>query len=274
MYARQLIVLILLALGMVSYSLAHQRFPDQVLLIGLELKDLQDKDSWELQQYRVIERKSMSLKKINSLRQELRAKYTLVLTETGQVYKYNSAGALENILDRKCLNCDEHYGNRSLSANLPFPGDNVPDYVFPGTSQFSYLFGEGRNPPKRVYSNARRTLKEFSGTHQNNNIYPFWRENYLQADRLPSDYSSLSSSNDFRTSSDTVRDIVSIGTQWGSYSLGVGATFLDALIDKRELDNKRAWERHYRHGTPEYVYPNRAETYTQPVPSQPYVQWH
>lgn len=266
-----LIIFILAILG--SNINSHQSYPDNILLIGLELEDLEEKDRWELHDYYIVERKSMSLDKANSLREELKAKYTLVLTETGQIYKYNKTGALENILKRQCRNCTEHYSNRSLSANLPFPGDNVPEYVFPGTSEFSYLFGEGRNPPKRVYSNARRTLKELSGTHQNNNIYPFWRENNLQADRLPSDYSSLSQSNDFRTSSDAVRDIVSIGSQWGSYTLGVGSTVLDAMIDKRELDNKRAWERHYRHGTPEYIYPNRAETYTQPVPSQPYIQW-
>lgn len=265
-------IYLLLGLILLMFTEAHCQSVKHVLFVGLERGDFFAEDIALLKNYHIIERPSMPLKDANNFRKLINSEYTFVLSPDNKIYAYDQKGELFDIWNRdiKQYKPDYHFdyepvNGKSLeefslairidSHKNVFPGGYIPDNAFPGTAQYSYLFGEGKNPNRQPYSNGRKIINEIAGIHQNNNLNPFWNENYLRANRSPEDTADIARATNFSNSSNPLRDIISIGSQWGSYAIGTGATIGDSYLDYRDLQRAKHIERRYSRGLSMHSYP-------------------
>jgi hypothetical protein len=156
----------------------------------------------------------------------------------------------------------------------PFPGANIYNNWYPGKSEYSYLPGEGDVLLPPGITTTRKVIKQLAGLAQNN-AYPFWFDNYLTTS---SNANSLLAGPNTGTnagfpalefSADTSSSAAVVGAQWFNSGIGIGATVLDAILSKRELELRRRQATEQANGTPNYVYPSQAYTVYPQMPYQP-----
>ncbi len=161
----------------------------------------------------------------------------------------------------------------SAKFQRPFPGANISNNWYPGKSEYSYLPGDGDILPAPGITTTRKVIKELAGFAQNN-AYPFWFDNYLTTS---SNANSLLAGPNTGTnagfpalefSADTSSSAAVVGAQWFNSGIGIGATVLDAILSKREIESRRKQATEQANGTANYVYPNPT-TYTV-YPQMPY----
>ena len=166
-------------------------------------------------------------------------------------------------------------GQMRMANNIqaPFPGGEVPNYLYPGRSEYSYLPGEGEVRPKPELPQSRRIIKQLAGMAQNL-TYPFWFDNYLVTDS--STLNALSSNTGTNAgfpplsfSADTTANTATVLGQWLSTGIGVGANIIDTWLDGVYLRRNRETVRRQAEGTPYYYYPDAAWSYYQALPYQP-----
>jgi len=223
------------------------------LLVGVELKDLSLLDRRSLAGYQITVRSSLSPEKVKELSEEMRAEIVVVKHSSG-IYAYSSDGKLW----RQMSPVNTSKERLIASAEQPFPGANIPQYLYPGRSEYSYLPGEGYNNTGAVntISSGRLALRQFAGLVRNT-TYPFWFESYLRTDNS---LSNLDTSADFdfpvgSFDTNTTVSPASVTGQWINTGVGVGSTLLDAFLEKRELEARVRQIQSHRRGIPYYYYP-------------------
>jgi hypothetical protein len=157
--------------------------------------------------------------------------------------------------------------NPNNSIVQPFPGANVPNNWYPGTSMYSYLPGEGDVLPPPAISTARQALKQAASAAQNNS-YPFWFDSYLTTDTSNLNSINTSSIPSLQFSSNTTSNPAIVGGQWIGTGIGIGSTLLDTYLEGAELKARREGAMREAYGTPNYYYPDAAYTRYQSLPYQ------
>ncbi len=162
----------------------------------------------------------------------------------------------------------------SAQFQRPFPGANISNNWYPGKSAYSYLPGEGDILPYPGITTTRKVIKELAGFAQNN-AYPFWFDNYLTTS---SNANSLLAGPNAGTNAgfpalefnaDTSSSAAVVGAQWFNSGIGIGATVIDAILSKKEIESRRRKANEQANGTANYVYPNNAYTVYPSLPYQP-----
>ncbi len=153
------------------------------------------------------------------------------------------------------------------NVQRPFPGANVPTYLFPGKSEFSYLPGEGDVLPPPGISAARGFLKQ-AATIAQNNTFPLWFDSYLTTDTSTTTASNAGFPT-LRFSADTTSNAAVVGSQWMNTGIGLGAGLVDAYLDSVEIKARREAAHREALGTPYYYYPDYARTRYPSMPYQP-----
>ncbi len=168
------------------------------------------------------------------------------------------------------------YPNLQNTQNMqrPFPGANVPLYLYPNTSEYSYLPGEGEFLPPPALSAFRQAIKQTSTLAQNT-AYPFWFDSYLTTDSSTlNNFGSTSSGSvagfpTLQFNANTTANGAVVASQWLGTGIGLGATLLDSALEGASLRSRR--ESAYRDslGTAYYQYPQYARTSYPAMPNQP-----
>lgn len=168
--------------------------------------------------------------------------------------------------------------NVLANSNQPFPGGSIPEYMYPGTSEYSYMPGEGDIAPSRGLSIGRQAIKQTAALAQNM-TFPFWFDNYLTTDTSASNLlgnslgGAASGTNagfpNLQFNADTTANASVVAGQWTQTGLGLGSLIADSILDKREIDARRQAARTQAAGTPYYNYPDSAYTSYPSMPYQP-----
>lgn len=156
----------------------------------------------------------------------------------------------------------------------PFPGANVPIYLYPNKSEYSYLPGEGEFLPPPALSAFRQGIRQVSTLAQNT-AYPFWFDSYLTTDaNTLNNFGSTNSGSvagfpTLQFNANTTANASVVASQWLGTGIGLGATVLDAALEGSELRSRR--EAAYREslGTAYYQYPQYARTAYPSMPIRP-----
>lgn len=230
-----------------------------ILLIGTGVNSVSYSTRQWLQNYHVIQRAKLPNKEIKKLAQLSKAEYILVsngksLNLYGKDGQYiNVIESMNSVSKKPAIHVPKPMGGKSKQI---YPGMNVPEYVFPGKSKYSYLFGEGDNSVRQfnymahnpVYHRSVQAIREFAGIHQNNNQNPFWRQNNIIPNQNLNNFTQLGDLPN--NTSARVRDVISLGTHVGTYGLGVGSVMLDAHYDYKNLQAKYYFNKVHQRGTP------------------------
>ena len=229
-----------------------------VLLVGLELSDINFHDRKTLSLYKnIITRQYTNNKTVKELSDESGAGLIIVRHMSG-TYAYSPEGKIIQQVEladktQERLMSDSNaytiYKNNYNKNNRdqPLPGENIPRNLFIGESRYSYLFGEGKNIPPSEPNAFRKSVSEFAGIAQNNS-YPFWYETDLRTNtNLNAIYGNINKNGEYEFpkmsfKSNATSDTKTVVTQWASSGLGVGATVLDAWLDKKELNQQKKLE--------------------------------
>ncbi len=162
--------------------------------------------------------------------------------------------------------------SNASTIQRPFPGANVPNYLYPGKSEYSYLPGEGTPRAPIATSVARQALKQ-AATLVQNTSYPFWFDSYLTTN---SDLSSLSSASGtnagfptLQFNSNTTASGSVVASQWLGTGVGLGASLLDSALESAQIRRQAAAADRDANGTMNYYYPGSASTYYPSTPYQP-----
>ncbi|MDX1919977.1 MAG: hypothetical protein SFU25_04490 [Candidatus Caenarcaniphilales bacterium] len=163
--------------------------------------------------------------------------------------------------------------NFMANNGQPFPGSGVPEYMYPGTSEYSYLPGEGDVYPRPGTSVARQALKQAAGLAQNM-AYPFWFDNYLTTDSSAQALAGNSVGTNagfpnLQFNADTTANASVVAGQWSQTGVGVGSLLLDSILDGRDIREQRQAAQALAAGTPYYYYPDSAYTSYPAMPYQP-----
>lgn len=169
-------------------------------------------------------------------------------------------------------------GNNMLASNnmnmqAPFPGANVPNYLYPGRSEYSYLPGEGEVLPKPGLSTGRQVVKQLASLAQNT-AYPFWFDSYLTTDSnslgsLTANTGTNAGFPALQFNANTTANSAIVLGQLFTTGLGVASTIADAGLDGVALRARRSEAVQQANGTPYYYYPDAAWSYYQALPYQP-----
>ena len=158
------------------------------------------------------------------------------------------------------------------SQYKPFPGAEVPTAWHPGNS-YSYLPGEGEYLPPPGSSLGRQALRQLSGLAQNIS-YPFWFDSYLTTNTntlngFSTDVGTNGGFPSLQFDANTTANANVVAGQFIGTTLGLGATTLNALLDGRDLKERR--QRAYQDslGTPYYQYPEYAYSRYPAIPYRP-----
>lgn len=253
----------ILLLNVVSYANIYK---SNALLLGVSLYDLgHSAGSTIKKNFNIIQRAPRPMNKIEGLVKETNSKLIIIKQPSG-IYAYNTEGKVIHKFSKKVQN--KHHKSTSKK---PLPGGNVPEHIFAHERHsHSYLFGEGDPQHHPPYTVARQAIKEFAGIHQNNNIYPFWYENYLHITGSVDEPFYQGDPRDASFSSNSVQDWLPNVAQWLSGGLGITSTLLDAHYDRKAIEHHRQELYHNMHGMPQYAYPNQADTMHPPVSKQPH----
>jgi hypothetical protein len=258
---------------------------DKLLMIGVELKDLAHKDRNLLSNYRTIVRPYMRSDSIQRLVGLTNPSAVVVRQPSGGVYLYSPGGRVLARLglanEQKRLATEQAGLARNgplISARAaretPYPGANVPEYLYPGISEGSYLPGEGDPRPPYQLSEARKTVQGLSAFGQRNFFPLFFQSNLntnaslgnaLAGDSVEGDsgFPSLElESNSSANAAAAAGQIFTVG-------VGFGATALDAILSGQELEYRQQQAERDARGTAYYEFPREANTYYQPLPESP-----
>lgn len=165
--------------------------------------------------------------------------------------------------------------NQQENFSKPFPGENVPNYLYPGRAEFSYLPGEGEALPKPELTKTRQIIKQLAALAQFN-AYPFWFDNYLNTNITDegallqaTDTGDITNFPTLQFSADSTAGPAVVGAQFASLGVGVGALVADGLLDKKTISERDRQAQAQANGTPYYYYPDNSYTYYQSLPYQP-----
>ncbi|MDX1918256.1 MAG: hypothetical protein SFT81_03845 [Candidatus Caenarcaniphilales bacterium] len=168
-----------------------------------------------------------------------------------------------------------NYYNR---VERPLPGGNVPSYMFPGQSRYSWLPGEGFDMPSRGVGISREIISQ-AATLAQQNFYPLWYQSFLNTNLDFSNVTTTASNSttgfpNLTFSSDQTANFAVTSTQVAGSVLGIGSQLVDSFLQERQLKQSRDFAQRHSDGIANYYYPRAATTSypsmrTAPITSPP-----